>query len=41
VDVIVLRLDLEQQPAMAALITTLRQAYRQHAVHNPQLDWLG
>jgi hypothetical protein len=41
VDVIVLRLDLEQQPAMAALITTLRQAYRQHALHNPQLDWLG
>lgn len=41
VDVLVLRLDLEQQPAMAALITTLRQAYRQHALHNPQLDWLG
>lgn len=41
VDVIVLRLDLEHQPAMAALITTLRQAYRQHALHNPQLDWLG
>jgi len=41
VDVIVLRLDLEQQPAVAALITTLRQAYRQHALHNPQLDWLG
>ena len=38
VDVIVLRLDLEHQPAMAALITTLRQAYRQHALHNPQLD---
>jgi len=41
VDVIVVRLDLEQQPAMAALITTLGQAYRQHALHNPQLDWLG
>ena len=41
VDVIVVRLDLEQQPVMAALITTLRQAYRQHALHNPQLDWLG
>ena len=41
VDVLVLRMDLEQQPAMAALITTLRQAYRQHALHNPQLDWLG
>ena len=41
VEVLVLRLDLEQQPAMASLITTLRQAYRQHALHNPQLDWLG
>ena len=40
-EVIVLRLDLEQQPAIAALITTLRDTYRQHALHNPQLEWLG
>ena len=25
----------------AALITTLRDTYRQHALHNPQLEWLG
>ena len=41
VDVLVLRMDLEQQPAMAALITTLHEAYRQHAMHNPQPDELG
>ena len=40
-DVIVLRLDLEQQPAIAGLITTLRETYRQHALNNPRLDWLG
>jgi hypothetical protein len=41
VDILVLRMDLEQQPAMAALITTLHEAYRQHALHNPQPDELG
>jgi len=40
-DVVVVRRDLSQQPAIAALITTLHEAYRQHALHNPQPDELG
>jgi hypothetical protein len=36
--VVVVRRDLAQQPAIAALITTLHQAYRQHALHTPQPD---
>ncbi len=37
-DVVVVRRDLAQQPAIAALITTLHQVYRQHALHTPQPD---
>jgi hypothetical protein len=41
VDQIVLRCDLEQQPAIRALIATIHQSYRQHLHQHPDLEWLG
>jgi hypothetical protein len=41
VDQIVLRRDLEQQPAISVLIATIRQTYRQHLRQHPDLEWLG
>lgn len=41
VDVMVLRRDLEHQPAIAALVTAIQRSYREQALEHPQLEWLG
>lgn len=41
VELILLRRDLEEQPAITALISSLGQAYRHHHEQHPELEWLG
>ena len=41
VDVIALRTDLQEQPVLQELITTIRRHYRQHLQQHQNLEWLG
>ena len=41
VDVIALRTDLQEQPVLQELITTIRRHYRQHLQQHQNLKWLG
>ena len=40
-DVIALRTDLQEQPVLQELITTIRRHYRQHLQQQQNLEWLG
>ena len=41
IDLIVLRSDQQQQPALQELIAAIRLHYRQHLEQHPDLEWLG
>ena len=41
VDGIVLRRDLQEQPALQALIAAIRHSYQQQLRQHPEQDWLG
>jgi hypothetical protein len=41
IDLILLRHDLSDHPALQAVITALQQQVRQHLRQHPEQEWLG